>query len=105
MASPGQLRVKILALFLAGVVVLSLAAPASAHTRAELALEPAAQVTAQPSPVLATIDAALPAHLGALANYQTGYAVSRGRYWQQLESHAEPPAEGALVAPDRLSSR
>lgn len=90
----------------------ALAAPAPSAAAAGVAqatVEPRATEprgdSTRPAPLVRTdIDQALTPHLQKLLDFQSAYSA-RGVYYQTLESHTTPPADGQLVAPDRLDAR
>ena len=100
-----------LALLIAVALLLGATAPAALPAQAA----PAPQLTAEvpppdtgratPAPaVRAAIDQALGDHLAKLLDYQLSLQGQKGGYVQQLASHTTPPADGQLVAPDRLNA-
>ena len=58
------------------------------------------------TPDFKDIDAVIDAYLPKLQAYEINYLDAKGRgYMQALWSHSAPPADGALVAPDLLTSK
>ena len=53
-----------------------------------------------PLSLQSTIDTELAALISALALKQPAYFTGNGRYWQGARTHAVPPSDGLLVAPN-----
>jgi len=58
------------------------------------------------TPDFKSIDTVIDAYLPKFQSYEINYLDAKGRgYMQALWSHSAPPADGALIAPDLLTSK
>lgn len=61
--------------------------------------------TDKPDPLLAQLEADFLAYWPKLAQFQADFAsLHGGKYYQALDSHATPPADGKLETPDKLQT-
>lgn len=105
-------------LVLVATLVAALAAPASAapmpaeeRSALQVTVSPpdegkATPTADKPSPesVKAVIDVDLGDLLSKLTGFEVDYFKTNGRFYQALDSHTTPPADGALDSPDKLSA-
>lgn len=99
---------RVLALILAGALLLGWApAPSPRVGRDPSAFPRAAAAAAPPTPaLLQQFDLTIAALTPQLIAWQTSYALAhRGGYFQGLRSHSAIPADGAAASPDRLTSK
>lgn len=80
-------------------------AQATADVPADAKATPEGKATPAPEVVKLEVDQALSEHLAKLLDFQTQFFKTYGRFYQALDSHSEPPADGKLVPPDLLDTK